>query len=233
MVNEFLKRLRPLQCLTGHKVSDQFRVFGEKSVLFAPSLHPPIMSSGVLLGPTHLQGHTVPLEAPQGVEPFEWRRKLQGTTGNTWFRLKYAGQRHHEHTNLVIGTNGCPAIVVAVAVETQEEVMLFDGSQHGHEALFGDADAQRPDQGAWAFYQDHDGEDTFGVVLSAYYQIDYEDEDEDEGYLDEVDRQGNITLPDGRQMPFAEAQRNGFDCFQIGVTNRLGRTIEVVSEELA
>ena len=80
-------------------------------------------------------------------------------------------------------------------------------------------------------YQDQDGEDTFAVVLSAYYQIDYEDEEE--GYLDEVDSQGNIALRDGRQMPFAEAQRNGFDCFQIAVTNRLGRTTEVISEELA
>ena len=189
------------------------------------------MAPGVLLGPTHLQGRTAPLEAPQGVAPFEWRKKLQGATGSMWFRIKYVGQRHHEHTNLVVGTNGRPAIVVAVDVETQEEMLLFDGSQHGHEALFGDADAQRSDPEAWAFYQDKDGEHTFGVVLSAYYQIDYEDEDE--GYLDEVDSQGNIALPDGRRMPFAEAQRNGFDCFQIAVTNRLGRTTEVVSEELA
>jgi hypothetical protein len=189
------------------------------------------MASGVLLGPTYLQGRTAPLEAPRGVEPFEWRRKLQGATGNTWFRIRYAGQLHHEHAALIVGTNGVPACVVAVDVETQEEVLLFDGSRHGHEALFGYADVTRSDHEAWAFYQDQDGEDTFGVVLSAYYQIDYEDEDE--GYLDEVDGEGGITLPDGRQMPFAEAQRNGFDCFQIGVTNRLGRTTEVVSEELA
>lgn len=126
---------------------------------------------------------------------------------------------------------GGPTIVVAVDAKTQEEVLLFDSSQHGHEALFGDVDAQQPDQEAWAFYQDEDGEDTFGVVLSAYYQIDYEDKEE--GYLDEVDGQGDIALPSGRRMPFVEAQRNGFDCFQIGVTNRLGRTTEVVSEELA
>ena len=126
------------------------------------------MAPGVLLGPTHLQGRTAPLEAPQGVAPFEWRKKLQGATGSMWFRIKYVGQRHHEHTNLVVGTNGRPAIVVAVDVETQEEMLLFDGSQHGHEALFGDADAQRSDPEAWAFYQDKDGEHTFGVVLSAY-----------------------------------------------------------------
>ena len=189
------------------------------------------MAPGVLLGPTYLHGHTVPVDEPRGVESFEWRRKLQGATGNLWFRIKYAGQRHHEHTTLLVGTNGRPAVVVAVDVETKEEILLFDGSQHGHEALFGDTDAQRSDHKGWAFYQDQDGEETFGVVLSAYYQIDYEDEDE--GYLDEVDGQGNITLPDGRQMPFADAQRNGFDCFQIGVTNHLGRTTEVVSEELS
>ncbi|MBF9143239.1 hypothetical protein [Hymenobacter properus] len=188
------------------------------------------MSSGVLLGPTHLQGHTIPVEALQAVEPFEWRRKLQGATGNAWFRLKYAGQRHHKHTSLLVGTNS-PVVVVAVDVETQEEILLFDGSQHGHEALFGDTYAPPSDREAWAFYQDPDGEGTFGVVLSAYYQIDYEDEEE--GYLNEVDHQGNLALTDGRRMPFAEAQRNGFDCFQIAVTNRLGRTTEVVSEELA
>jgi len=33
--------------------------------------------------------------------------------------------------------NGSPAVVVAV--ETQEEILLFDGSQHGYEALFGEA----------------------------------------------------------------------------------------------
>jgi hypothetical protein len=121
--------------------------------------------------------------------------------------------------------------VVAVVAETQEEILLFDGRQHGHEALFGDTAAQRSAQEAWTFYQDQDGEDTFGVVLSAYYQIEYEDAEK--GYLEEVGSQGNIALPDGRRMPFAEAQRNGFDCFQMAVTNRLGRTTEVVSEELA
>jgi hypothetical protein len=127
--------------------------------------------------------------------------------------------------------NGGPAIVVAIDAQMQEEILLFDSSQHGHEALFGDTDAQQSDQEARTFYQDQDGEDTFGVVLSAYYQIDYEDEEE--GYLDEVDGQGSIILLNGRRMPFVEAQRNGFDCFQISVTNRFGRTTEVVSEELA
>ena len=190
------------------------------------------MASGVLLGPTYLQGRTSPLEAPLE-EPFEWRRKLQGATGNTWFRIRYAGQLHHDHAALIVGTNGFPAVVVAVDVETQEEILLFDGSQHGHEALFADAgtDAQRLEQATWAFYQDQDGEDTFGVVLSAYYQIDYEDEEE--GYLDEVDDRGNLILPNGRRMPIAKAQRNGFDCFQMTITNRLGCATEVVSEELA
>ncbi|WBA44196.1 hypothetical protein [Hymenobacter canadensis] len=154
-------------------------------------------------------------------------------TGNRWFRIRYAGQRHQEHGALIVGVNGSPAIVVAVDAETQEEIVLFDGSQHGYDALFGDAgtSAQRPALGAWDYYQDQDGEDTFGVGLSAYYQIDYEDEEE--GYLDEVDEQGGITLPNGRQMPFAEAQQNGFDCFQIAITNQRGRTTEIVSEELA
>ncbi|MDO7888136.1 hypothetical protein [Hymenobacter cheonanensis] len=191
------------------------------------------MTSSVSLGPTHLQSHIAPLEAAQGIAPFEWRRKLQGTTGNTWFRIQYVGQRHHKHAALIVGMNGSPVVVVAVDMETQEEILLFDGRQHGHEALFGEAgvDAQRLGRGMWAFYQDQEGEDTFSVILSAYYQIAYEDEEE--GYLDEVDSQGDITLPNGRRMPFAEAQRNGFDCFQIAVTNRLGRTTEIVSEELA
>jgi hypothetical protein len=191
------------------------------------------MTTSVLLGPIHLQSHTVPLKAAQGVAPFEWRRKLQGAMGNTWFRIQYVGQRHHEQAALIVGMDGSPAIVVAVDVETQEEILLFDGSQHGHEALFGEAGVDAPTlgRGRWACYQDQEREDTFSIILSAYYQIAYEDEAE--GYLDEVDSQGDITLPNGRRMPFAEAKRNGFDCFQIAVTNRLGRTIEIVSEELA
>jgi len=35
--------------------------------------------------------------------------------------------------------NGSPAVVVAVEMETREEILLFDGSQHGYEALFGEA----------------------------------------------------------------------------------------------
>jgi hypothetical protein len=189
------------------------------------------MALGVLLGPTYLQGRTISLETLQGIEPFEWRRRLHGTTENTWFRIRHTGQRHHEHPTFLVGVNGGPLTVVAVDAKTQEEILLFDSSQHGHEAFFGDTNAPQSAQEDLTFYQDQDGEDTFSVVLSAYYQIDYEDEEE--GYLDEVDGQGNITLLNGRRMPFVEVQRNGFDCFQISVTNRLGRTTEVVSEELA
>lgn len=80
-------------------------------------------------------------------------------------------------------------------------------------------------------YFDKDNNDTFEIILSAYYQIDFDDESEE--FLNQVDENGFIELLDKSKIEFTKAKRNAFDVFQVIAITENGRQLEVVSEELS
>lgn len=184
-------------------------------------------------GPAYLDGLTEQIVDPKGLEGFEWRRRLKLSNGQTKFKIKFYGERHAQHSNLIVGTAFAPAMVYAVDNDSGAEVLLFDGCLHGYNAMFGDryTDEQIKSRIANNVYLDKGGNDRFEITISVYYQVDFEDEDE--GFLESVDEDGFIELIDGRKIPFETAKRNGFDVIAIHATDEKGNRIEIVSEELS
>lgn len=183
-----------------------------------------------VLGPTFLDGLTEHIQNPKDLHSYEWRRRLKTTSGQTKFKIKYYGQLHKEHKNLIVGTDFAPSLVFAVDNVTEHEILLFDGCKHGYNALFCNTFTaeQINNRPATKYYKDKDGNEIFEIVISTYNGVDYDDE-----FADQVDENGLIELIDGTRIEFEKVKRNGYDILQIWATNDNGKTIDIVSEELA
>jgi hypothetical protein len=183
-----------------------------------------------VLGPTFLDGLTEHIQNPRDLHSHEWRRQLKSTSGEKKFKIKFYGQLHEEYKNLIVGTDFAPSLVFAIDVSTGQEILLFDGCKHGYNALFCDtySDEQIKNRPTTNYYADQDGMDIFEIIISTYNGVDYDDE-----FTDQVDENGLIELVDGTKIEFEKVKRNGYDTLQIWVTNENGKTIDVVSEELA
>ena len=183
-----------------------------------------------VLGPTFLDGLTEQIQNPRGLQANEWRRKLKTPSGQTKFKIKYYGQLHKDYKNLIVGTEFAPPLVFAVETSTEQEILLFDGCKHGYNALFRDrfTSEQINNRPITKYYKDKEGNETFEIIISTYNGINYDDE-----FADEVDENGLIELTDGTKIEFEKAKRNGYDTLQVLAINDDGKTIEVISEELA
>jgi hypothetical protein len=184
----------------------------------------------VALGPAYLEGVTEPVEHTGKLKTYEWQGRLKTPQGHTRFNIEFYGQTHN---HLIVGTDVAPALIFAKDLVTGEKILLFDGCKHGYNAQFCDTYTKdqinnRPtDQ----IYTDKEGNNDFEIIISVYYQFNYEDAEE--GFLENVDENGWIELANGSKMEFINAQRNGFDVIQIFAINSAGKRIEMVSEELA
>jgi len=183
-----------------------------------------------VFGPTFLDGLTEHIQSPKDLHSHEWRRQLKTASGQMKFKIKFYGQLHEEHKNLIVGTDFAPALVFAVDNSTGQEILLFDGCKHGYNALFCDTytDEQIKNRPATNIYKDKFDFEIFEIVISTYNGIDYDDE-----FADQVDENGLVELIDGTKIEFEKVKRNGYDTLQIWATNDNGKTVDIVSEELA
>ena len=192
-------------------------------------LNGPTTDNGVV-GPSYLDGLTDHIPNPKGLHSHEWRRKLITSSGHTKFKIRYYGQLHDKHPNLIVRTDFAPSLVIAIDSLSNQEIVLFDGCKHGYNALFCDTftNDQIQHRPVTNLYTDKDGNDTFELVISTYCGIDYDDE-----FGDQVDENGLLELIDGTKLAMDIVKRNGYDTLQIWATREDGETIEMVSEELA
>lgn len=129
-----------------------------------------------------------------------WAGRLRTPSGQTRFQIHYSGDLFEE---AIVEDDNAPALIYAVAADSGESIVLFDGAAHGYNVVFcdeHDADklaARRANQR----YVDADGESTFEIQVWAGYNI--------------------------------ELEPPVFDAFLAVATNGSGRATEVVNEELA
>ena len=183
-----------------------------------------------VLGPTFLDGLTIHINNPKDLQSHEWRRQLKSASGQTKFSIKYYGKLHENYSNLIVGTDFAPSLVYAVDTSNGQEILLFDGCKHGYNALLCDTftDEQINNRQVTNIYKDKDGNDTFEIVISTYNGIDFDDE-----FSEEVDENGFIEIKYGTKIEFEILKRNAYDTLQIWATNKDGKTIDIISEELA
>lgn len=187
-------------------------------------------SDNGVLGFKHLEDFTEVIENPEKLERFEWRRKLQSTTGSNKFKIKFYGELHESHKSLIVRTDFAPQKILAVDSKTNEEILIFDGCKHGYNALMCDtySEEQRENRDLVNKYLDQNSNDVFELILSAYYQIDYDDE-----FREDVDEVGKIEILNGDKIEFDELKRMGCSYFRILGINMSGQRIEILSEELS
>lgn len=187
-------------------------------------------SDNGVLGLYYLEKYTTPIQNPKQLLDFEWRRQLMSRSGNRNFRIKYYGNLHPTFDRLIVGTEFAPQKIVAIDSQSSESILLFDACKHGYNAMLCDTytTTQIESRETNRIYQDILGNDIFEIVISAYYQIDYERE-----FRTEVDVEGKIELINGEKIDFAILKRNACDVLQIWAINKEGVKFEILSEELA
>ena len=183
-----------------------------------------------VLGPTFLEENVEHISNPKELHSHEWRRKLKSKTGETFFEIKYYGELHSDYKNLIVETDFAPAKIIAVDKNDKSEYLLFDGCNHGYNAMFCDkySDDQINNRITDKIYIDEEGNSKFELIISTYNGIDYEDE-----FRDVVDSNGEITLISEKKIDFEKVKRNGFDTLQIWAINKNGIKREISSELLA
>lgn len=132
--------------------------------------------------------------------------------------------------DLIAVTEFAPQLVIAENAATGERIVIFDGTRHGYDALLCETytEEQQNNRTPLLPYLDEDGEDTFEVSVTAFYNVDWDDE-----FSDDVDENGQLELISGERCNFEEAKRNGFDAISITITSAKGLKTEIVQEELA
>lgn len=182
----------------------------------------------MLPAPTYFEKCTKPVS--RSTEDYEWAGNLISSSGGRKFSIKYYGELADEYIVGSLDSIEIPSLVVAVAVDSGEEFVLFDESRHGYNAMFCDEykDEIRNARKTDSIYVDEDGESIFEIELMAYYNIDYDDEKEDF-----VDANNNVDLIFGEQISFEDLKRNGYDYFEIRLTNSKGKQTTPIAPELA
>ncbi|AUO06808.1 hypothetical protein NS115_10330 [Paenibacillus jamilae] len=177
-------------------------------------------------GPAYLDGWVIP-ETPEAWGEQEWTGKLRSQTGNTKFHIFYYGEFMDE---LIAVTVFAPQLIIAEDAVTGEQIVIFDGTRHGYDALLCEVytEEQQNNRTPLLPYLDDDGEDTFEVTVTAFYNVDWDDE-----FADDVDENGQLELISGERCDFEEAKRNGFDAISITITSAKGLKTEILQEELA
>lgn len=155
---------------------------------------------------------------------------IQSKKGNTLFEVYYYGDlfevKGEKFPFIVDNEAEIPCKIVAKDIETGEEILLFDGYQHGYNAMFCDEfDPEEVEKRTLVKYDIAPCK----IHIDFGYSIDYEEEKEDY----EVDEKDRVTLINGETISWEEVKRNGFDYISIVCETENGEKAEIVSLELA
>ncbi|GGF16251.1 hypothetical protein [Flavobacterium limi] len=139
------------------------------------------------------------------IKDIEWRGQIKSSANNRKFKIKYYGDMLEDY-NYIVWTDFAPSLIFAVDVETGEEILLFDGAKHGYNSMLCDTftDEQITNRPLTKMFADNFGSDTFEVIVSIYFNIDYDEELEE--FLNE---NGEVELVSGEIVSADLLVRNG------------------------
>lgn len=182
------------------------------------------MGRMTVLTPTHLAGHVLAIDSDEDiVRAFA----LRSAEGGRRFEIRYSGSILEEYGLIV--DHEQPSLVVARAVDTGEEIVLFDAARHGYDAMFVEEyDSDELAERVADTLLERDGVAVFEVEIAVVDNIDWDDEEDD--FRDE---EGVLRLISGEEISAERLRADGFDALGITVVSPDGIRDEVVSEELA
>ena len=182
------------------------------------------MGRMTVLTPTHLAGHVLAIDSDEDiVRAFA----LRSAEGGRRFEIRYSGSILEEYGLIV--DHEQPSLVVARAVDTGEEIVLFDAARHGYDAMIVEEyDSDEMAERVADTLLERDGVAVFEVEIAVVDNIDWDDEEDD--FRDE---EGVLRLISGEEISAERLRADGFDALGITVVSPDGIRYEVVSEELA
>ena len=177
--------------------------------------------------PSQLAGHAIAIQPEDDLDGMLRRFRLVSSAGEDKFRLHVAGQYFDKYGLYVAGS--LPLLLVATAVDTDEQFVVFDGGRHGYDAMFVEHyDAQELDSRQPVQPVAVNGRTEFAVQVEVIDNIDWDDEAD--GFRN---ASGNLQKIDGTEISDEQLRADGYDSLAVSVVLDDGTAIEIVSEELA
>ena len=127
---------------------------------------------------------------------------LISSAGNTGFEIYYSGTLQTIGDTSYIINGEMPCIIVAKDICTKEEILLFDASKHGYDALFCRKPSAYPER-SLKLYELYKGK----IEIFFGYSIDYESEKEYYIFNDK----NEVKLSDGTYFDFEKVKSIGYD----------------------
>jgi hypothetical protein len=147
-----------------------------------------------------------------------WKGKLC-YNGIEKFKIYFSGKTIEN--SLV--NNGDEAFIIKVLpVETNEKITIFDERYHGYNALLVENLMNKKHSQEIQFV-DKDGKDIFEIILTANYNVDFEDE---------YPNKDTLELINGKIETVKNIRRNAFDFFGVIIKNELGNIYNILEMEL-
>ncbi|WP_312507274.1 hypothetical protein [Lysinibacillus sp.] len=172
--------------------------------------------------PTYLQSFAENIQQ----EDVETQFQLHSSTGNRQFEIWFYGDLLTIEDEPLPFIAGEHAKIVAKDSETTEEIILFDATLHGYNALF--CDEYTEDQRVNRPLKKYNMPAT-EIVVSFFYNIDYDEEVDDY----RSDDHGNVLLISGQTADWETIKCNGYDAFAFYVKKEVGTLLAFAQEELA
>jgi hypothetical protein len=112
----------------------------------------------------------------------------------------------------------------------QENKYCFDGCKHGYDVLFCDTytKEQINNRPLTNLYTDNDHLDRFEVEIKVDHNKDYQDE-----FGDEIAEKGGLETIHGEILTLETLNRDGYDYFELILTNGNGKQMVALAQELA
>lgn len=175
-----------------------------------------------MLLPNHLQAYA---SNAQQVDEVIHQFDLVASNGKAEFQIYYYGEILDGTETTIVATDFAPQLIIAREPQSHEEIVLFDGTKHGYNAMFCDeySENQRQNRPMTLL-----SEKLFRVQVQAFYGIDYSEEREDF-----EDEKGRVELITGEIIDFQALENDGIDALRITLINENQQTFELINEELA
>lgn len=154
---------------------------------------------------------------------------LRDPAGNQQFEIFYYGDLlpiEGDPVPYITGTDFSESLIIAKEIKSGEEILLFDGTRHGYNAMFCDEYTQEQRNNRPLTKLDAPPSEIHIVIGQG---IDYEDEKEDY----DVNDQEQVSLMDGSMVSWEQVKRDGFDYIALFFVDENGELIPFMDEELA
>ena len=150
---------------------------------------------------------------------------IQSSNKEQWFEIYYYGELENGYITGLEPTFSNIKIV-AKSVNSKEEILLFDETVHGYNAMFCDSHSNEEKNNRTL---EKLNVPASKIKLTFGYSIDYDSEKE----LYDFDENGNVNLIDERKITWQQLLCDGVDWVSIFLIDEYGNEQPIVDAELA